>query len=629
MLALIRGLFVCALTLALAPQLLAAAAIQYTVTIDAPHTHYVHVEAKILPQAPGDIELFMPVWTPGSYLVREYARQVDSFEAFGSDGKPLAWTKTSKNHWKITGAPADGVTVRYRVYCNELSVRTNFVDAEFGILSPAATFMSCQPLVAQEHTVQLRMPTAWKQSLSALEHPVGAAANSYRATNFDELVDSPIFMGNPQVHPIRVGDVDHYLVNQGGDPYWDGEKAAADVAKIVAQHHKMWGVVPYKRYYFFNIIAEAGGGLEHNNSTVLITSRWNFRNPKNYKKWLGLVSHEFFHVWNVRRLRPRALARYDYEREVYIDELWVAEGITSYYEALALVRAGINTPKEYLADLTKEIETLQLGPGRLKQSLVESSRDSWIKFYRPDENSANTSVNYYTKGAVVGFLLDAHIRKLTSNQKSLDDVMRTLYGRYADKEGYSNGEFVQAVSEIIGGPSGTAFPGRQELNDWFQHTIYSTKELDYTAALDWLGLVFKDSKAEEKPEDAKDAAKSKGGETAPAKEKPAEVWSGITIDAKMLATRIMEGSPAFNAGVNVGDELLGVDGFRLTEPLDERLKQYKVGDVVKVLVSRRGKLIEVPLNLTAKPAAAWKLEQAKEPTPAQQQSFASWLQIGA
>ncbi len=177
MFGLVRGLFVGALTLALAPQLWAAAAIQYTVTIDAPHTHYIHVEAKIVPKQAGDIELFLPVWTPGSYLVREYARQVDSFEALGNDGKPLAWTKTSKNHWKITAAPADSLIVRYRVYCNELSVRTNFVDAEFGILSPAATFMSCQELVAQEHTVQLRMPATWKQSLSALEHPVSAAAN--------------------------------------------------------------------------------------------------------------------------------------------------------------------------------------------------------------------------------------------------------------------------------------------------------------------------------------------------------------------------------------------------------------------------------------------------------------------
>ena len=614
MFGLLRSLMVGTLCLVSGSLSMAAAPVQYTVTIDAPHTHYVQVEAKIIPKQAGDVELFMPVWTPGSYLVREYARQVDSFEAAGSDGKPLAWAKTSKNHWKVSNVPAEGVTVRYRVYCNELSVRTNFVDAEFGILAPAATLMTSQTLVGDEHTVQLRLPAIWKQSLTSLERPIGGAAHSYRAANFDELVDSPIFMGNPQVYPIRVGDVDHYLVNQGGDPYWNGETAAADVAKIVAQHHKMWGNVPYKRYYFFNIIAEAGGGLEHNNSTVLITSRWSFRNPKNYKKWLGLVSHEFFHVWNVRRLRPRALAHYDYEHEVYFDELWVAEGITSYYEDLALARAGINSPKDYLAALSKQIETLQTGPGRLKQTLVESSRDAWIKFYRPDENSSNTSINYYIKGAVVGFLLDASIRKRTNNRKSLDDVMRNLYERHANKDGYTNSEVIQVASEITG----------SDMKGWLERAVGSTSELDYTEALDWLGLGFQASKADEKPEDAKEPEKAKAAASKVAEKTP-EIWTGVTLDAKMLATRILEGSPAFTAGVNVGDELIAIDGFRLTEPLEERLKQNKVGDVVNILVSRRGKLMEIPLTLQAKPTAAWKLEQAKEPTPQQRENFASWL----
>ncbi len=366
--------------------------------------------------------------------------------------------------------------------------------------------------------------------------------------------------------------------------------------------------MPYKRYYFFNIIAEAGGGLEHNNSTVLITSRWNFRNPKNYKRWLGLVSHEFFHVWNVRRLRPRALAKYDYESEVYFDELWVAEGITSYYEELALARAGIYSSKEFLAALSKQIEMLQTGPGRLKQSLAESSRDAWIKFYRPDENSSNTSINYYVKGAVVGFLLDANIRKRTNNQKSLDDVMRTLYARHAEKDGYTNREVVQVASELTG----------SDMKSWLDSAVGSTAELDYSDMLDWLGLVFQSSKPEEKPDEAKDAKeadKAKVDSDKAAAEKPAEIWTGITLDTKQLVTRILEGSPAFTAGVNVGDEVIGIDGFRLNEPLDERLKQNKVGDEVKFLLSRRGRLIEVPLLLAAKPTAAWKLEQAKEPTP--------------
>ncbi len=324
-----------------------------------------------------------------------------------------------------------------------------------------------------------------------------------------------------------------------------------------------------------------------------------------------MVSHEFFHVWNVRRLRPKALAHYDYENEVYFDELWVSEGITSYYDELALVRAGINSPREYLAALSKQIEGLQAGPGRLKQSLVESSRDAWIKFYRPDENTGNTAVSYYVKGAVVGWLLDAKIRKLTSNAKSLDDVMRLLYARYAEKEGFSNQEFIQLASEVAG----------SDLKGWFDTTIQSASELDYQEALEWLGLAFKESKADDKPPAGASEAKNNAREKTPA------AWSGVTADAKQLITRVVEGSPAFTAGLNVGDELIGVDGFRLAESLDERLKQYKVGQTIRVMVARRGKLSEVPFVVTEKPATNWSLESPKDISGSRKQNWESWLHL--
>ncbi len=594
----------------LAPLAFSADPVEYTVTIEAPQTHYVNVELKITPKQAGELELFLPVWTPGSYLVREYARNIDSVIATDSESKPLSCTKLSKNRWKVATATVKPITVKYRVYCNELSVRTNFVDSEFGILSGAATFISGTQHLADEHKVQLKLPVNWKQSVTSLEHPVNSPAHSYRATNFDELVDSPILVGNPTLHPFRVGDVEHFLVNQGGDPYWNGEAAAADAAKIVAEHQKMWGQVPYKRYHFFNLIAESGGGLEHNNSTVLLTSRWAFRNEKNYKKWLGLVSHEFFHAWNVRRLRPKALVKYDYQSEVYFDELWVAEGITSYYDELGLVRAGLTKPKEYLAILSKQIETLQTSPGRQKQSLVESSHDAWIKYYRPDENSMNSTINYYNKGAIAGMLLDIAIRKRTANQKSLDDVMRLMYQRYADKEGFTNLEFAAVASEVAG----------SDLSGWFQRSIHSTEELDYTEALEWLGLQFSAAGPKE--------GATEGKENTENETKDSAIWFGATVeskDGKFSISRITEHSPAFLAGLNVGDEVIGVDGFRLLEPIDERLKQYKVGEKVSVLVSRRGKLVELPVSLQAKPAQTWKLEIVKTPSPLQSESLSSWL----
>ncbi len=591
-----------------------AAPVDYTVTIDSPQSHYVQVELKITPKQPGDLELFLPVWTPGSYLVREYARNIDSVAAFDAENKTLACTKTSKNRWTVMDTTKAPIAVRYRVYCNELSVRTNFVDSEFAILSGAATFLTSSQHLSDEQVVQLQLPMNWKQSVTSLEHPINAPANSYRAASYDELVDSPILSGNPTLHPFRVGDVEHFLVNQGGDMYWNGEAAAADVAKIVAEHQKMWGMVPYKRYHFFNLIAESGGGLEHNNSTVLLTSRWSFRNEKNYKKWLGLVSHEFFHAWNVRRLRPKSLAKYDYQSEVYFEELWIAEGITSYYDELALVRAGLTKPREYLAIVSKQIETLQTMPGRYKQSLAESSHDSWIKYYRPDENSTNTSINYYNKGAIAGMLLDVAIRKRTNNQKSLDDVMRLMYQRFAEKEGYTNQDLANAASEVSG----------SDLSSWFRRAIHSTEELDYAEALDWLGMQFKVDSPADGSSDVKDAS------TADAKdaEKPSNIWFGATSeikDGKYMIARIVEGSPAFTAGLNVGDELIGIDDFRLSETVDERLKQYKVGDQIQALISRRGKLVELTVALAAKPPQTWKLELLKTPTQQQTESLSSWL----
>jgi predicted metalloprotease with PDZ domain len=594
----------------LSPLARSAAPVEYTVSIDAPQSHYANVELKITPKQIGELELFLPVWTPGSYLVREYARNIDSVTASDTDGKSLSCTKQSKNRWKIPTATLNPITVKYRIYCNELSVRTNFVDADFGILSGAATFLTSTQHLADEHSVQLKLPLNWKQSVTSLEHPVSAPAHSYRAASFDELVDSPILVGNPTLHPFRVGDVEHFLVNQGGDPYWNGEAAAADAAKIVAEHQKMWGSVPYKRYHFFNLIAESGGGLEHNNSTVLLTSRWAFRNEKNYKKWLGLVSHEFFHAWNVRRLRPKALVKYDYQSEVYFDELWVAEGITSYYDELGLVRAGLTKPKEYLATLSKQIETLQTAPGRQKQSLIESSHDAWIKYYRPDENSTNTTINYYNKGAIAGLLLDIAIRKRTANQKSLDDVMRLMYQRYAEKDGFTNREFATVANEVAG----------SDLSAWFQRSVYSTDELDYAEALDWLGLQFKVNGPKEGASAAKEEPEPESKESA--------IWLGATVEAKegkFSITRVSENSPAFSAGFNVGDEVIGVDGFRLSEPIEERLKQYKVGDQLNVLVSRRGRLMELPVSLKAKPEETWKLEMLKTATPLQSASFSSWL----
>ena len=402
-------------------------AIEYEIDFSQTQNHYLHVTARF-ETSQAKTELMMATWAPGSYLIREYARHIDSMTITDQAGEPLKFKKTKKNHWTVETKGVKSVVLKYRLYCNEMTVRTNWTGRAFSMINGAPTFITLADARQKQHSVKLNLPKRWKRSACALDSPDGP--HKYIANSYDELVDNPIVAGNVQVYPFEVDGVPHQLVNVGESGYWDGVQAAADLKKMVAAHHEIWGNVPYKKYLFINMIAEAGGGLEHDNCTLIMTSRWSFRSPKKYKDWLSLASHEFFHTWNVRRLRPKNLIRYDYENEMYTRSLWIAEGITSYYEDLALVRSGLITRKEYLKRLSETVEKVQAKPGRKVQNLSECSFDTWIKFYRPDENSNNTRISYYSKGTVAAFLLDAKIRRVTKGKRSLDDVMRKMYSEF-------------------------------------------------------------------------------------------------------------------------------------------------------------------------------------------------------
>lgn len=575
--------------------------IQYTLRFPEASSHYAHVDVKVTDVDRSDLEFMMSVWTPGSYLVREFSRHIDQISAKDGQGKELPIEKTRKNRWKVTTNGSQTVVVSYRLYCREMSVRTNWVEEDFAILNGAPTFLTLVGGHERQHVVTPQLTSKWEQAVSPL--PKLEGTQGFVAMNFDELVDSPLLLGNPQTREFQVGGKPHWLVNQNGEKYWDIDQAAKDVEKLVAEHQRMWGNVPYPRYVFFNMITESGGGLEHDNSTVLMTSRWRYRVEKDYKRWLTLVSHEFFHTWNVRRLRPRGLRKYDYERENYTDSLWIAEGITSYYEMLAMVRCGLFNRKEYLDGLSSDIDGVEKHPGKMVQSLTASSRDTWIKFYRPDENSKNTRVSYYGKGAVAAFLLDAEIRRITKNAKSLDDVMRVMFERHA-KDGYLPEDFRAAVAEVAG----------EELADWFRTHIDTPKPMEYERALAWFGLEFAGTEKKEKADDEK-------------KEEKPKPWTGFSTSSSGTheVTSVQNGSPAAKAGLNVGDEVLAVDGFRVNaSKLGDRMKQYKVGDTITILTSRRQQIFERKLTLAGAPEAR-KLKWIKEPTDEQKANAAAWL----
>jgi predicted metalloprotease with PDZ domain len=569
--------------------------IRYTLRFPAAHTHYLEVEAVYPTGGRPQVELFMAVWTPGSYLVREYERHVENIAVRGGTGA-LAILKSAKNRWRVDTGGAPTVTVSYRVYGREMTVRNNWIEHSFAMLNGAPTFISLVGGLARPHEVRIELPSQWKTSATALM-PISGQAHSYRAEDFDTLVDSPIVLGNPVQREFTVAGKRHVTVFEGDTEFFDVDRATTDTQKIVeAGGRVMGGRFDYPHYYALNMIVDTGGGLEHKNSFLIMAGRFTTRTRRSYLGYLSLVAHEHFHVWNIKRLRPIELGPFDYEHENYTKALWIAEGFTDYYAGLLVKRPGLSTRDEFFEELSSHIEAVQSTPGRLVTSADMSSFDTWIKQYRPDENTANTTINYYPKGAVIAFLLDARIRKATAGAKSLDDAMRLAYERYSGPKGYTMEQFYQAMSDAAG----------VNLRGWFANTAESTEELDYTEALDWFGLRFRQVDAHNQ-----------------------RAWLGASTrnDAgRLVVSQVRRETPVHAAGLNVDDEILAIDDVRVrADGLAGRLDQYRPGDQVSVLVARRDRLLRLDVTLGADPGRAWRLEPAPHATDEQKKRLSAWI----
>ncbi len=543
--------------------------------------------------------LMIPTWTPGSYLMREYAKHIDRIEVIGPRNQALSFEKVSKNRWQVKTRRGQEFSVKYRIFCKERSVRTNWVSYNYAILNGAATFITIDGQRDRPHSVELTMPQHWLKSATSLL-PFGDRAHQYRAADYDELVDSPIVAGNLDIYPFKVANVEHYLVNVNEMGTWDGPATTRDLKTMIETHHRLWDCVPYDRYYFLNVIGGGGGGLEHDNSCLIMTGQFAYRSATSYQRWLTLASHEFFHTWNIRRLRPKALVKYDYESEVYTPSLWIAEGVTSYYEKLLLVRAGLMTQRTFVSGLGDSINRLQRTDGRLVQSLRDASHDAWIKFYRPEDNSSETTISYYSKGAIVAFLLDAEIRSATEGNRSLDDVLRRLYQEHSGNTGYSPADFRRICSEVAD----------VDLTEWFARSVDSTEELDYQTAIDWYGLKI----GPDKPDADNPAADSdRRPQSSQNRSRP---WIGIG----------QSGSPASRAGLAASDEVIAVNGFRITSNIDSHIQQFKVGDLIKVLVARDGKIEELVVAIgNREPTPDWSVSVSDKASVDQKANLAALL----
>jgi predicted metalloprotease with PDZ domain len=576
-----------------------ASDISFTVAMPEPWTHLLRVEMRMQIPAnlnvPNETDLVMPVWTPGSYLIREYERHVQDFAASDANGHALEWAKINKNTWRVKTNGARRWQVSYRVYANELTVRTNEMNSEHAFWNNAALLMYPDGKLSAPSTVRVIPYGNWKVATGL--PPVSGQANTFRAENFDVLYDSPFEVSNFKQIDFTVRGVPHRMVIDGEGNY-DPARMRADVQKIVEAETSMFDVIPYHDYTFIlHLRANTGGGLEHLNSTALGFRRFNFSTERGWQSFHGLVAHEFFHLWNVKRIRPDALGPFDYTKENHTRNLWVAEGITSYYGELMPQRAGLISDRNYLESLARRIKSFQDTPGRLEMSAEDASFNSWIKEYRPDENSVNSQISYYDKGELLGLLLDLNIRRRTSNAKSLDDVMRYLYREFYEKNrNYTPTDF-QKACELMAGAS---------LDDFFARYVRGVAELPYNEYLSAAGLRLET-----------------GEGTSPKPFLGADLEdSGEFINVKSVRA----GSPAYEQGLNAKDRIIALDGARVnTETFTALIAAKRPGDTIHVSLFRNDDLRTLDIKLGGRVDVPYRIVQVSSPTEQQRRVYQSWL----
>lgn len=570
---------------------------RYTLSCPEPQTHHLQVALQ-LDSPGGDVELFLPAWTPGSYLVREFARHLEGLEASDEAGRPLPVTRLDKHRWLLAAGGAARAVVRYRVYANELTVRTSHVDGTHAFVSPAGVFLGARGREGRVHRVTVEAPAGWRVA-TALE----GGPFEFTARDYDELIDSPLELGTHEVATFEAMGALHEIAVWGRGNL-DLPRFTADVRRIVEAHGGFWGGLPYRRYLFIVHLAGKGrGGLEHRDCTVLLLPRHAFGDAEGWEDALGLVSHEFFHLWNVKRLRPEALTPYRYEGEQYTRLLWWFEGATCYYEGLALVRAGLLSPARWLEGLGRRFTALARTPGAGKLPVEESSLVAWVKLYRPDENTGNSAVSYYLKGELVALCLDLALRRAGH---SLDEVLKQLYARH-QRGGVPEDGVERIVAELLGEATARLL---------FDRWVRGTAALEPDLSLVGLALKRRASRG----------AEDKGGK--PGKgEEPAAGWLGAELAGgpRLTVTSVREGSPAWKAGLTAEDELVAEGGYRIDKAsLAERQREKGPGGRLRLTLFRRDELLEVNVTLAAPPEdAAW-VEPVAEPSAEQRAAFQAW-----
>jgi predicted metalloprotease with PDZ domain len=571
--------------------------ISYQVAMSQPASHLFEVTLYVNNWQSSLLDLKMPVWTPGSYLVREYARHIQDFLAEdNSSNKSLISRKVSKNHWQIATENSSEIKVSYRVFANELTVRTNHLDDSHGYFNGAALFLFIPGYQQESIKIKIIPPQSdWQIETTLLE--VSGEKNTFIAKDFDTLVDSPLEVGKHQIYDFEVLGKSHRLAVWGKGNL-NPEKVIEDTEKIIKAEADLYGSLPYKKYLFILHLSGSGyGGLEHKDSCTLNYPRFGFRALEQYNRFLQLVAHEFFHLWNVKRIRPQALEVFDYEQENYTTSLWFCEGTTSYYDVLIPLRAGIYNRKTFLENLSKDLTRYLTIPGRKVQSLAESSFDAWIKLYRRDANSDNNQISYYLKGELVSLLLDLLIREKHHNQRSLDDVMVQMWQRFGKEEiGFTPAQLQEVIESVAD----------CDLSDFFYRYLETTAELPFDEYLEPFGLQLKKVMDEE----------------------PVP-YLGIKVQSengKEIIKFVEASSPAAIAGIDTDDELLALNGIRIaSQQLSDRLKDYQVDDIIQITVFHQDELKTLSVTLAQPQPTRYEIVRIEYVSDTQQQNLSRWL----
>ena len=571
--------------------------LHYQIAMPHPESHLFEITLHIQGWRSPHLDLKMPVWTPGSYLVREYARHVQDFAAI-ADYQVLDWQKCSKNYWRVKTDGISNLVITYRLYANELTVRTNHLDRTHGYFNGAATFFY---IPGHEQTpMRLTVTPPYPDwTISTTLPAIASQPNTFAIANFDTLVDSPIDVGKNAIYPFEVQGKPHEWVIWGQGNY-NIDTLIADTQKIIEVEAKIFDGLPYDRYQFLLHLSNQGyGGLEHKNSCTLNYSRFSFRSVEKYNNFMQLVAHEFFHLWNIKRIRPKALEVFDYDQENYTPSLWFAEGVTSYYDLLIPLRAGIYNARTFLKELSKELTRFLTTPGRRVQPLSESSFDAWIKLYRRDANSNNNQMSYYLKGAMVTLLLDLLIRSRHHNQRSMDDVLRKLWQTCGIEEIGFSPEQLQTVIESV---------ADMDLHSFFYRCLETTDELPFEEYLATFGLRLETDDVAQLPP-----------------------FTGLTLqsDPNSAVVRFVEyGSPAQRAGLDAADEILALDGLRVTaNQWSDRLQNYQSGDTVEVTFFHRDELHVGLLHLAPPRPTQYHIVPQPRASEEQETNLKGWLGV--